>query len=89
VTALRIALADLAYINETNRHNLYTPLNVGFVAAYTKQRFGAAVDITVYKDPVKLLEDHRRAPFQIVGIAEYYWKRQLNEFVAGKLKASS
>jgi radical SAM superfamily enzyme YgiQ (UPF0313 family) len=88
MTALRIALADLAYINETNRHNLYTPLNVGYVAAYTKQRFGAAVDITVYKDPVRLLEDHRRAPFQIVGIAEYYWKRQLNEFVAGKLKAS-
>jgi radical SAM superfamily enzyme YgiQ (UPF0313 family) len=86
VTALRIALADLAYINDLNRHNLYTPLNVGFVAAYTKQRFGDDVAITIYKDPVKLLEDHRREPFHIVGIAEYYWKRELNKFVAKKLR---
>src|ERR1043166_44301 len=84
---LRIYLADLSHINEVNRHNLYVPLNIGFIAAYAKKRFGAEVDVSLFKDPVKLLDRAKENQPDIVGLGAYYWKNELNKYVAAKLKA--
>jgi radical SAM superfamily enzyme YgiQ (UPF0313 family) len=89
MTALRIFLADLSHINEVNRHNLYVPLNIGFVAAYLKKRFGAEVEVSLYKDPARLLSQVKERPPAILGLGAYYWKNELNKYVAEKVKRRS
>lgn len=86
MTPLRIVLADLTHINEVNQHNMYLPLNIGYVAAYVKHRFGAEVEVSLFKDPAKLLASCRESPPAILGLGAYYWKNALNEHVAMKAK---
>lgn len=86
VKPLRIMLADLTHINEVNQHNMYVPLNIGYVAAYVLKRFGAEVDVSLFKDPVKLLRSARENPPAILGLGAYYWRNALNEHVAMRVK---
>lgn len=83
---LRVALADLSHINATNAHNLYVPLNVGFIAAYCKVRFRQDIEVELFKDPMQLIEESALKPFDVVGLGAYYWKNELNKYVASKLK---
>lgn len=83
---LRVFLSDLSHINAVNRHNLYIPLNIGFIAAYLLKRFGAQVEVSLFKDPVKLLAAVRSSPPECLGLGAYYWKSALNDYVTRAVK---
>ena len=83
---LEIVLADLYYMNRLTAPRLCVPLNVGYVAAYTKKVFGEAVTVSIFKD-VNLLLDHvRRTPPDVVGFSFYYWNQNLNYFATRAIK---
>lgn len=84
---LRIALGDLSYLNDANRHNLYTPLGIGFLAAYAKLRFGRDVSVRLFKDPKRLLQHARDERPHLIGLASYYWNDRLNDLTGRRLRA--
>jgi len=83
---LEIVLADLYYMNRLTAPRLCVPLNVGYVAAYTKKVFGEAVTISIFKDVNRLLDHVRRTPPDVVGFSFYYWNQNLNYFATRAIK---
>jgi len=73
---LSIYLADLTYTTLSLATDAF-PLNVGFIAAYAKKRFGNEIDIRLFKY-VGDLEDaiHEKAP-DILGVSNYPWNLNL------------
>ena len=59
---LKIYLLDLTYDTITLSTEAF-PLNVGYIAAYTKERFGQNVEITLFKyiaDVERELKNHHQ-----------------------------
>jgi len=83
---LRIFLADLKYFNRYSTRNNYIPLNVGYIASYVQAQFGKDVKISLYSDPVELLNEAKTSKPDIVGLAFYYWNTQLNQVVIDSLR---
>ena len=84
---LRIFLADLKYFNRHTKRNNLIPLNIGYIASYTKARFGKDVDIHLYSDACQLLSDAKTARPDVVGLSYYYWNSELNKAVVDALRA--
>ena len=74
-----IYLADLYHSN--GKVNSPTPTNVGFVAAYCKKIFSDSVEIRLFKDPRKLLDELDSNPPDILGLSNYMWNERLNYYV--------
>ena len=75
-TKLKIYLADLTY----DTMNLATdafPLNIGFVAAYCKKKFGDKVEIQLFKYPKDLEKAIKLNPPDILGNSNYPWNFNL------------
>ena len=83
---LKIVLADLFYVNRLTQNRLCVPLNVAYVAAYTKKLFGNDVDITIFKDVDLLLKHLQNNKPDIVGFSFYYWNQNLNYYVVNKIR---
>ena len=83
---LKIFLGDLSYINKENRFNLFVPLNIGYIASYAKKLFGDQVEITLFKDPNKLLYEIEKQRPDILGLSFSYWNTKLNHVVSRKAK---
>ena len=83
---LKIFLGDLSYINKENRFNLFVPLNIGYIASYAKKLFGDQVEITLFKDPNKLLHEIEKQRPDILGLSFSYWNTKLNHVVSRKAK---
>tara|TARA_B100001964_G_scaffold245697_1_gene334909 strand:+ start:2747 stop:4819 length:2073 start_codon:yes stop_codon:yes gene_type:complete len=75
---MKIFIGDLAHstIIITNNH---TPLNIGFIAAYIKSILKDKVDIRLYKNPDKLLDDIKKDPPDILGLSNYIWCQSVSE----------
>ncbi len=79
-----IYLADLV-------HNYYpglntVPLNIANVAAYAKKRFGDDIEIKLFKycdDLLNAMDDRRPS---LVGLSNYSWNENLNNFVGRYIK---
>lgn len=78
---LRIYLCDLTHdtiflVSDT------IPINIGFIAAYTKKLFGDAVEISLFKYPRTAIDAIRDLPPDILGLSNYSWNSNLSERVA-------
>ena len=62
------------------------PLNIGYIASFTKKVFGKECDISLFKDPEKLLEAARLKPPDILGLSSYFWNLNLGVYIAKKIK---
>ena len=49
---LNIMFGDFGYFNRHTRFSRYTPLGIGYIAQYAKQKFGKDVDVALYKDTI-------------------------------------
>ena len=83
---LKIFLGDLSYINKENRFNLFVPLNIGYIASYSKKCFGEQVEIILFKDPNKLLAAIESEKPDVLGLSFSYWNTKLNHVVSRKAK---
>ncbi|MBM3952908.1 MAG: radical SAM protein [Rhodospirillales bacterium] len=84
---LRILLADLCYSNQYTAHTRYTPLNIGFVGQYLKQKAGTDVDVTLYKNTASLYPDIAAKKPDVVGFSLYYWNTDLGREAARYVRA--
>ena len=83
---IKIFLGDLSYINEENRFNLFVPLNIGYIASYVKKCFGDNVEVQLFKDPAKLLQEVRNQAPDVLGLSFSYWNTKLNHVISRKAK---
>ncbi|MBU2540161.1 radical SAM protein [Patescibacteria group bacterium] len=73
--ALNIYLADLVY--NTIKTNYVTPLNIGYMAAFIKKKFGQEVNIKLFKYPDILEKALLENPPDILALSHYSWNARL------------
>jgi radical SAM superfamily enzyme YgiQ (UPF0313 family) len=73
---LKIYLCDLTY-NTISVATDSFPLNIGFVAAYCKHKFGDLVDIELFKYPDDLEKALKKEKPDILGMSNYPWNFNL------------
>jgi radical SAM superfamily enzyme YgiQ (UPF0313 family) len=69
---LRIYLADLTYTTLSLATDAF-PLNIGFIAAYAKQKFGKEIDLRLFKYIEDLEDAINGSPPDILGMSNYPW----------------
>ncbi len=74
--ALNIYLADLVY--NTIKTNYVVPLNIGYVAAFLKEKFGEDVNIKLFKYPDVLEKALVENPPDILALSHYSWNERLD-----------
>ncbi len=74
---LKIYLADLTY-NTVSIANEAFPLNIGYVGAYCKERFGPRVELTLFKYIDDLENSIQSAPPDILALSNYPWNYALD-----------
>ena len=82
-----IYLADLV-------HNYFpglntVPLNIAYIAAYSKSLFNAEVEFRLFKYPQELIDAIDKEAPQLVGLSNYVWNYRLNAFVGGWIKKNN
>ncbi len=74
--AINIYFADLVY--KTNKTNFFVPLNIGYVAAFLKERFREDVNIKLFKYPDVLEKALVENPPDILALSYYNWNARLS-----------
>jgi len=77
VEPLKIYLADLTY-NTVSIANEAFPLNIGYVGAYCKERFGSRVELTLFKYIDDLENSIHSSPPDILALSNYPWNYALD-----------
>lgn len=80
---MRIYLADLVH---SIPGNYVVPLNIAYLAAYSKSVFKNELDISLFKDPNKLLTKIKKEPPDILGLSNYSWNYDLNHQIGKYVK---
>src|SRR5258706_12436492 len=70
--ARRIFLADLTYTTLSIATEAF-PLNIGYVGAYAKERFGDLVELTLFKYIDELDRAIHDAPPDVLALSNYPW----------------
>ncbi|MDB9710463.1 radical SAM protein [Candidatus Pelagibacter ubique] len=78
---LNIMFGDFGYFNRHTKFSRYTPLGVGYIAQYAKQKFGKDVDVAIYKEIDKFFEKMKERAPDVVGLTLFYWNNDLNKYV--------
>ena len=65
---IRIYLADLEYFNHYSSSMMSIPLNIGYIASYTLKLYADNVEISLFKDPEKLLEASKKKSARCIGV---------------------
>jgi len=74
---LKIYLGDLTY-NTVSIANEAFPLNIGYVGAYCKERFGSRVELTLFKYIDDLEKAIQSSPPDILALSNYPWNYALD-----------
>jgi radical SAM superfamily enzyme YgiQ (UPF0313 family) len=85
---LKIKLADLLYDNNKGPSYNLIPLNIGYVASYAKELFGDKLEIDLYRNPNKLIDDINECQPSIVGFSQYIWNDDLTRNFAEWIKTT-
>ena len=83
-----IYLADLVH-NYRGKGPFTFPINIGYISAYAKDKFGDKVDIRLFKFPLNLIHEIQREKPDIVGFGNYTWNLDLNSKLIDYIKSIS
>ena len=78
---LNIMFGDLCYLNRQTIHAQYVPLAIGMIAQYAKKEFGAAINVSLFKEIDKFLDKATQNPPDVVGLSVYYWNLSINQYL--------
>ena len=84
-TPLRAYLCDLTHDTITLISDTI-PINIGFVAAYAKKKYGADVEVSLFKYTTTIIQALKEKPPDIIALSNYSWNSNLSEAIAGFAK---
>jgi len=82
----RIYLGDLSYFSSYSSHMLTIPLNIGYIASYLLKDHDSEFEVSLFKDPRRLLLSAKANPPDVLGLSCYYWNTNLDILVANRIK---
>jgi len=82
---MKIAFLDLNHVTK-GIHTNTVPLGCGIISAYLSKNIVHDLDIKIYKDPHKALNQLIHWGPDILGLAQYSWNSELNLYVAEVIK---
>lgn len=82
---MRIYLADLAHTATVDDRSIPVPLNIGYISAYAKGRFGDRIETRLFKHPDLLLKEALRHRPDVIGLSNYGWSQDLTSAVGTAL----
>lgn len=80
---MKIYLADLVH---SIPGNYVVPLNIAYLSAYSKSVFKNELDVSLFKDPNKLLTKIKKESPDILGLSNYSWNYDLNNQIGKYVK---
>ena len=83
---LNVMFGDFCYYNQHTLHERYTPLGIGLIAQYIKERFGDEVSVSIHKDVNKFLEKSAEKAPDVIGLSVYYWNMAQNQYVVRRIR---
>ncbi len=83
---LNIMFADFTYYNRHTLYSRYTPLSIGMIAQYSKQKFGDDIDVSLFKSIDKFFDKAKETPPDVVGLSIYFWNKAINQYAVKKLR---
>ncbi|MBI4440317.1 radical SAM protein [Candidatus Woesearchaeota archaeon] len=83
-----IYLCDLVH-NFLGTGTYMFPLNIGYIAAWSKKKFGDSVEVRLFKYPKDFMEAFSKRPADMVGFSNYTWNADINMRVAAWVKSKS
>ena len=84
--SLNIMFGDFCYYNRHTLSTRYTPLSIGLIAQYTGEQFGNDVNVSLFKNAEKFLDQADQIPPDVVGLSVYYWNTDLTRYVVRRLR---
>ena len=66
---LNVMLADLCYLNRLTVYQQYVPLAVGYIAQYAKKQFGEDINVSLFKNIDKFLDQAAQNPPDVIGLS--------------------
>ena len=81
---LKIYLADL--FHDYLGAKQFVPINIGYIGAYSAEKFGDDVDLSLFKSPEELLDTIDKEHPHVIGLSNYCWNTALNKIVAKQVK---
>lgn len=79
-----IYLTDLYH--DYQRPTSVVPTNIGYIAAYSLERFGDDIEVRLFKNPEALLAAAEKDQPDILGLSNYMWNERLNDLVGRRIK---
>ena len=83
---LRIMLGDFYHFNKYN--TIYTPINIGYMASYTKKLFGSDVELHLFREAQKFVDAAAEIKPHLVALSLYYWNTDLDRVVIQQLSST-
>ena len=83
---LNVMFGDFCYVNRHTLYAQYTPLAIGLIAQYAKQKFGNDIKVSLFKKIDKFLDQAFHQAPDIVGLSVYFWNTSLNQYVVKRLR---
>ena len=78
---MNIALLDLAHDRTVALESIPVPLNIGYIKAYADKTHNNNLNIKLYKQASKYIEDLEHFKPEIIGFSNYGWNENLNKAV--------
>jgi radical SAM superfamily enzyme YgiQ (UPF0313 family) len=78
-------LGDFYHFNQYNV--IYTPINIGYMASYTKKLFGSDVELHLFRDSQKFVDAAAEIKPHLVALSLYYWNTDLDRVVIRQLES--
>ena len=83
---LNVMFGDLNYVNRQTVNAQYIPLAIGLIAQYAKQQFGDDINVALYRNVDKFIEDAAQNPPDVVGLSIYYWNNAQSQYLVKRLR---
>ena len=83
---LNIMFADFTYYNRHTLYSRYTPLSIGMIAQYSKQKFGDDINVSLFKNIEKFFDKAKETPPDVVGLSIYFWNKAISQYAIKRLR---
>ena len=83
---LNVMFGDLSYFNRQTVNSQYVPLAIGMIAQYAKQQFGNDINVSLFKNVDKFLNQAIKNPPDVVGLSVYLWNLTINQYLVKCLR---
>jgi radical SAM superfamily enzyme YgiQ (UPF0313 family) len=78
---MNITFGDLKFYNKYSRHEMYVPLNLGYLVSHLQKKFNNQITVSMYIDPQELILSVCNSKPDLLCLSLYTWNTNLTNTV--------